>query len=181
MILSLPDGARDETLAAGLDFAALTAEAPDPIPWPPTDPAHWKQLVNAALAEELEAELATIRARQENYLRRELERVDDYFENYAQELTARGARSGSETAKQKTTERLAAAQAEHARRRQDQVQRHEIRVIPHFDALLLLAEPAWQTTVAVTQKSETRSHPACFVPRVRRWFDVQAQAARNRG
>ena len=180
LVLSLPDGARDETLAAGLDLAALTAEASGPIEWPSTAPAHWNQRVNAALAEELETELAAIRARQENYLRRELERVDDYFENYARELTARGARSGSGTAKQKTAERLAAAQAEHARRRQDQVQRHEIRVIPHCDALLLLAEPAWQATVAVLEQGEMRPRLAHFVPRARRWHRLEAEGARNR-
>lgn len=39
-------------------------------------------------------ELADVRVRQENRLRRELERVDDYFENYERELAERAGRGG---------------------------------------------------------------------------------------
>jgi len=46
--------------------------------------------IAAALAEELTGDLARIRARQANYLRRELDRIDDYFENYERELSSNG-------------------------------------------------------------------------------------------
>lgn len=70
---------------------------------------------------------------------------------------------------------LAAAKAEHARRRQDQVQRHEIRVIPHFDALLWLAEPAWQATVSFLEGNQPRRVEAVLVPRARRWVVPRAR------
>jgi hypothetical protein len=170
LALTLPDGERDESLAAALDFAELDADPPPDLSWPPCDPIRCGQLLDAALQGELTGELQSIRARQENYLRRELDRVDDYFQGYALELEQRAARSHSNATKLKVTERLAAAQAEHARRRQDQIQRHEIRVLPRLDVLLLLAEPAWQATVAATHHGQTRRQTARFVPRARRWF-----------
>jgi hypothetical protein len=170
LALSLPDGQPDEALAAELHFMQLLAEPPEPVAWPRPDPARWQDLLRAALTEELAASLAAIRARQENYLRRELDRIDDYFEHYEQELSQRGARSGSSNVRIKTGERLAAARAEHARRRDDQVQRHEIRVIPHFDALLLLAEPAWRANVSFVEKNQPQERSALFVPRSRRWL-----------
>ncbi|MEO6183942.1 MAG: hypothetical protein ABIP71_12730 [Verrucomicrobiota bacterium] len=169
--VSLPDGRRDEPLADALHFAPLNAHPPDEIAWPTADPFVWQQLLQSVLPEELALDLERIQQRQQNYLRRELERVDRYFENYERELTER-ARSRSAVAqnKIKTDERLAAARAEHERRRNDQVQRHEIRVIPHFDALLLLAEPAWATKISIANKGESQTHPARFVPRARQWI-----------
>ena len=169
LALSLADGQRDEPLTTGLDFVQLASESGEPIAWPTPDPSRWQELLRATLEEELTADLAAIRTRQENYLRRELHRIDDYFEKYESELTGRAARSHSDTTKIKTTERLAAARAEHIRRRQDQVQRHEIRVIPHLDALVLVAEQAWQTTLSFIQHGATHSLEAVFVPRARRW------------
>jgi len=104
--------------------------------------------------------------------RRELERIDDYFEAYERELHQRQSRSQNENTKMKSNDRLVAAAAEHQRRRQDQVQRHEIRLIPHLDALLLVAEPAWQTTVTFVQCHELRRTTAKFVTRAPRWFPV---------
>jgi hypothetical protein len=46
---------------------------------------------------------------------------------------------------------------------------HEIRLLPHFDALLLVAEPALRAIVLETRHNETRSVSALFVPRSRRW------------
>jgi hypothetical protein len=173
LALTLPGGERDESLAAALDFTSLVSEPPATIAWPPVAPTRLRELLSRALTEELAGELASIRVRQEKYLRREVERIDDYFAGYAQELQQRAARSHSENSKLKITERLAAAQAEHARRRQDQIQRHEIRVLPRFDALLLLAEPAWQAKVTVSHRGEARSQLARFVSRARRWFPVE--------
>jgi hypothetical protein len=170
LAVSLPRGERDEALAGALDFVELAAAPSPDIAWPVCDPARWRELLSDTLKDELAAELDAIRVRQEHYLRRELDRVDDYFEGYAAELRQRAARSHSESTKLKAAQRLAAAQAEHARRRQDQIQRHEIRVLPRFDALLLLAEPAWQAVASVTHHGAQRTEPACFVPRLRRWF-----------
>ena len=168
MAVSLSDGARDEDLAAAFAFsrAASTGTA---IEWPALDAARCGQLLTNALTGEMAGDLAAIRARQENHLRRELERVEDYFENYERELGERAGRSRNENTKLKAGERLAAARAEHQRRRADQVQRHEIRLLPHFDALLIVAESAWRASVAVTRRNGTESVDAVFVPRLRRW------------
>ena len=170
LALALPGGELDESLATDLDFAELSADLPTDLHWPAPDAAHWHEHLRHALATELATELNSIRQRQENYLRRELERIDDYFAGYALELSQRAARTHSENTKLKAEDRLAAAKAEHIRRRADQVQRHEIRVLPRLDTLLLLAEPAWQTTATVTHHGETRTQSAHFVPRCRRWF-----------
>lgn len=170
LAIALPGGEPDDTLATALDFAELSPDTPADLAWPRCDAAQLSQWLGHALTETLGPELTTIRQRQENYLRRELERIDTYFTGYAQELSDRAARTHSDTVKLKTDERLAAAKAEHARRRADQVQRHEIRVLPRLDALLLLAEPAWQTTLTTAHHGETISHSAHFVPRCRRWF-----------
>jgi hypothetical protein len=169
LALSLADGELDEALAADLQFQQLAPDSSEPIAWPAHDPALWQEMLRGALELELASDLATIRSRQEHYLRRELDRIDDYFDHYERELTQRAARTASDSARIKTNDRLAAAKAEHARRRQDQVQRHEIRVVPHFDALLLLAEPAWQATVSFIEGNQARSVAALFVPRARRW------------
>ncbi|MEK7675345.1 MAG: hypothetical protein AAB676_05880 [Verrucomicrobiota bacterium] len=170
LALSLQDGQREDSLAASLDFSQAASEPTAEIPWPACDLALWQTWFKAALAEELAADLAAIRHRQETYLRRELDRVDTYFEHYEQELAARQARASKENAKIKLEERLAAARSEHQRRRHDQVQRHEIRVIPHLDALLVAAEPAWKARVRVMQRSGSAVREARFVPRMRRWF-----------
>lgn len=168
--LSLPGGEADESLAAALDFADLAAAVPPDTNWPAGDPVRWHDQLSAAFTTALAPELEFIRHRQENYLRRELERIDEYFAGYARDLADRASRSHRENTKLKAEDRLAAAKAEHTRRRADQVRRHEIRVLPRLDALLLLAEPAWQTTVTVTQHGETSAQAARFVPRNRRWF-----------
>ena len=64
---------------------------------------------------------------------------------------------------------LASAESEHARRRADQVARHEIRVQPHTDALLLVAEKAWSAQVLVQRAHREQKVEALFVPRSRRW------------
>jgi hypothetical protein len=166
--LSLPDGGADDALAAGLDFAQVDA-APAGVAWPAPDPVRWHELLSAAVADDLAADLAPIRARQENYLRRELDRVEGYFNDYERELTARAARTASENTRLKTAARLEAARAERARRRADQLARHEIHVRPSFDALLLVAEPAWETKVTTSTGHDTATRPARFVPRSRRW------------
>jgi hypothetical protein len=169
LAISLPEGAPDPDLAQNLGLLALTKDATAALTWPHPNLTDWQVQLRRALELDLEADLAGIRERQANYLRRELERVDDYFEHYAKELTDRVARSRSVETKATFAERRTAAGVEHERRRADQVQRHEIRVIPHVDVLLLLAEPAWRVTLLVAQHDEPRCQPAVWVPRTRTW------------
>jgi hypothetical protein len=168
--ISLPDGEREEALASSLDFSQLAMAAPSQIDWPQPNLSRYSAFLKAAFAQELELDLVHIRQRQQKYLQRELERIDAYFSGYERELTQRQKRSHSESTRLKTTERLAAAKVEHERRRQDQVRRHEIRIIPHLDALLLLAEPGWKGDVSFQHKGEQHQASALYVPRSRRWL-----------
>jgi hypothetical protein len=169
LAVSLPDGEPDGELAQSLGLLALTVDAAEQVAWPPPDLKVWPGQLQRALEQDLEADLARIRERQESYLRRELERVDDYFDTYVKELTERVARSRSFESKTKLAERRAAAHVEHERRRLDQVQRHAIRIIPHVDALMLLAEPAWSVNLLVAEHVEPRRQQAIWLPRTRRW------------
>ena len=170
LAVSLPSGEPDDSLAREFSFAQAEADTSAAAAWPTPEPARWQTFLRIALEAELAAELADIRARQENYLRRELDRIDDYFARYEHELTTRAARSASQAAKVKTSDRLAAAKAEHTRRRADQVTRHEIRVHPHLDALLLVAEPAWRGSLNVQRAHVAHTVEPLFVPRARKWL-----------
>jgi hypothetical protein len=168
--VSLPDGAPDDVLAQSLELADVAADPAGPIDWPKPVPGSWQTSLQAAVERDLDADLAAVQSRQSRHLRRELDRVDDYFERYEQELSERAARTGSENAKSKTAQRLAAAKTEHARRRADQVARHEIHVHLHADALLLVAEPAWRAELNVETSHHSQTHPAFFLPRTRQWL-----------
>jgi hypothetical protein len=170
LAISLPDGEQDESLASSLDFLQVAAESASHIEWPRSEPRGWLTLLERAFAQELEPDLVPIRQRQQRYLRRELERIDAFFASYERELTERHQRSHSETTRVKATERLAAAKVEHERRREDQVRRHEIRIIPHLEVLVLLAEPAWEAKVSFQQKGANHLVSAMYVPRARRWL-----------
>jgi hypothetical protein len=166
--VALPGGETDPGLAQHLSFAQLNAQGASAISWPAPDLSQWQNFLRSALESELSDELTGIRARQENYLRRELERIDQYFHNYEREMATRNSRA-NKTAQIKS-ERLAAAKAEHTRRRADQIARHEIRVHPHLDALMLFAEPAWRTTLKLERARIEQQVDALFAPRARRWF-----------
>ncbi len=170
LAVSVPGGEPDDSLAQQVSFAQADPALAGEATWPVPDPARWETWLRQALEVDLSPELAAVRTRQEHYLRRELDRIDEYFANYEHELAARAARSASGNTKLKTTERLAAAKVEHARRRADQVARHEIRVQPHFDALLLVAERAWRGSLEVELAHRPETLEARFVPRARRWF-----------
>lgn len=169
LAVSLPDGCLDESLAETLDFAQLGSEPIGGLAWPAPSPEQLKRRLSSALEEALAGELGAVRGRQQSYLRREIERIDAYFDGYERELSARISRTRLESGKGKLRERLAAAKTERESRRTDQVQRHEIRVIPHLDALMILGEPAWRARVTCVRKGETRAENAVFVPRSRRW------------
>jgi hypothetical protein len=165
--VSLPDGHIDQDLPARFHFLDLLSNPP-PLEWPPLEPAQISELFKPALEKAVSGELEGIRNRQQKYLRREIDRIDAYFANYEGELMQRSARANS-AAGMKASERLEAAKIEHQRRRQDQFKRHGIQVIPHFDSLLFLAEPAWRTTVSFQQQNLPQTVQACFIPRLRRW------------
>jgi hypothetical protein len=169
LAMSLPGGESDEALARDIGFHQETDGSTAEIIWPALNPARWRELLQLALENEVAGEVAQVRARQENSLRRDLERIDDYFENYERELIARVKRRSKENSKTKTADRLAAAKAEHERRRADQLARHEIRVHFHVDALLLVAEIAWRARLQVEQARQAQTIDALFVPRSRRW------------
>ena len=164
--LSLPGGEADDALAAEFDFANLAREVPPDLAWPALTPTLLGDLIRGAVNQAVAPELEGIRRRQENYLRRELNRIDEYFTQYVREMSDRAKRSAS---KAKVEDRLAAARTDHARKRTDQVQRHEIRILPRVDAVMLLAEPAWQAAVITVRHGVTREHTAHVVPRSRRW------------
>lgn len=168
MALSLPDGEADESLAEAI---SLLSAAKDqwPVEWPPIEPSRWWPLLQRQIEVETQPDIEAVRVRQEQYLQREIQRLDEYFTQYAQELTRRTSRAGTASSA-KAGERLAAARAEHARRRLDQVARHEICLCSHLDALLLTAEPCWQASVEVDEQRATQTLTATFVPRSRRWF-----------
>jgi hypothetical protein len=174
--VSLPEGEADEPLAHELGFHLEGGAVASEIIWPAPDPAAWHLLLQRAFEYELADELTPIWARQEHSLRREVERVDDYFENYEHELAARAGRSANAQSKLKTADRLAAAKAEHARRRADQVARHEIRIHPHLEALLLVAERAWRAKLYVERLHRAQSLEALFVPRSRKWKCTDADS-----
>jgi hypothetical protein len=169
LAISLPEGEPDESLARDLAFHQESSGPAADVPWPSLQPAQWRDLLNRALETEISEDLGRVRARQENSLRRELERIDDYFGNYERELLARADRTSNANTKTKTADRLAASKSEHERRRADQVARHEIRVHLHVDALLLVAEAAWRAPIQVEQSRRLEDITALFVPRSRRW------------
>ena len=176
--ISLPGGEADEHLAKEIGFHQAGGAAVSGIVWPAPDPATWHTLLQRAFEQELADEVARIRARQEHSLQREVERVDNYFENYAHELAARAGRSANTQAKLKSADRLAAAKAEHARRRADQVGRHEIRIQPHLEALLLVAERAWRAQLHVERSHCAQTFEALLVPRSRTWRYTDAVPAK---
>ena len=171
LAITLPGGVPDESLAAEWDFAELDSKPASEPEWPNPSPAELKAWLETGVRAATRGELENIQKRQQEYLQRELSRIGQYFSGYELELTSRADRSQNETTRLKTKDRLAAAQAEHARRRADQIQRHEIRIIPRVDALSLVAEPAWQTQV--TQHLALFENAARFVAALQRFAATQ--------
>ena len=169
LAIGLPGGEPDESLAGQLPLLEVAPESEGTVEWLRVDaPGCWS-LLHQRIEAEIAPGLEEVRARQEQYLKREVQRIDDYFAQYEKELARRGSR-GRAAGSVKTGERLVAARAEHARRRLDQVARHEIRVQVHVDGLLLVAEPAWHAAVQVEEQRSLDTTLGTFVPRARRWF-----------
>jgi hypothetical protein len=164
---TLPSGERDASLEFRLE--QMSAVKPEGVDWPELDPDLISGWIGRAVSIELASELSRIRERQELFLRRELHRIDEYFENYGRELRERMDRQHKEEAIKRYADRLEATRVEHNRRRADQIERHTIHVVPHVDALLTVAEPAFATRVTWRAGREEKIASALFVPRTRRW------------
>lgn len=169
LAISLADGQTDPALSENLALAEAEPNPPH-LSWPAPDLPAWTHHLHSALRHELEPDLAGILRRQENYLRRELDRIDDYFDGYERELLQRQQHTSSDAVKAKMMDRLKAAAAEREKRRQDQLHRHEIRVLPHVDALCLLAEPAWHVPISFIRQGSPSTVQGLFIPRSRRWL-----------
>ena len=167
--IGLPGGEPDDLRAREIALVEIAVEAEDEVEGPRSEASRWWPLLRKQIECEMLPDIEAVRSRQQQYLQREIQRLDDYFALYEQELSQRTSRAKA-TATAKATERLAAAHAEHARRRMDQVTRHEICVQPHVDALLLTAEPCWQASLEVEEQRAAQIVCATFVPRARRWF-----------
>jgi hypothetical protein len=164
---TLPSGERDASLEFALE--QMSAVEPVEVGWPALDPDLISGWICCAVGNELAFELSKIRERQYLLLRRELNRIDEYFQNYAHELRERMDRQHKEEAIKRYANRLEATRMEHNRRRTDQIERHTIHVVPHVDALLTVAEPAFATRVSWRAGREEKIAQAIFVPRTRRW------------
>ncbi|MCC7376022.1 MAG: hypothetical protein IT581_15295 [Verrucomicrobiales bacterium] len=167
LAVALADGECDESLAESLVYARPAKAGASEVPWPQPDPGRVADVLRRALELDLAKTLAAIRQRQERHLHRELQRIESYFAGYESELSQRRTR-GPEAGVRKE-QRLAAARVERERRRHDQIARHGVRVIPHLDGLLLVAETAWSATIEATRNRAAHSQLAVFVPRNRRW------------
>jgi hypothetical protein len=167
LALTLPDGERDPSLEFALEQMSPVEEVG--IDWPALDPASLPDWIGRALNVELAPQLTKVKERQQLFLRRELNRIDEYFENYARELRERSDRQQKAEAIKRYADRLEATRLEHIRRRTDQVERHTIHVRPHVDAVLTVAEPAFAASVTWRSGREERITRALFVPRTRRW------------
>jgi hypothetical protein len=144
--------------------------ASGPIDWPTYHQQNWKEALLRALEQETHSTIRSIRTRQLNYLQRELFRVDRFFRDYEAELTQRLDRSRTASGRSKIEDRLKAARSEHQNRRIDQIKRHSIRQTAHVDALLAVAEPAFETEIRYISKREEHLHTAFWLPRTRSWI-----------
>jgi hypothetical protein len=169
LAFTLPSGERDGALEFALEQLSPVERVPEEPDWPVLDFSAVSDWMERALLSDLAPELSKIKERQQNFLRRELSRVDEYFGNYSRELHQRMVRQRREDAIRRYADRLEATRVEHNRRRTDQIERHTIHLLPHVDALLTVAEPALVSTVSCRAGRAESSVRATFVPRTRRW------------
>ena len=108
-------GERENGLAREIAFLG-DEPLPQGLSWPAPEPSAIGALIERRLRQHID--LDPIRKLQERHLGRELARVDAYFLQYRRELEARGVRAGKQA---RFAERLAAAEEEHLRRRNDQI------------------------------------------------------------
>jgi hypothetical protein len=168
LAFTLPGGEQDSSLEFALEQMIRLEQTG--LDWPELEPAALSGWIGPAIEIELTAELNRIKERQRLYLRRELTRIDDYFENYSRELRDRMSHQRKDEARQRYADRLEATRVEHNRRRTDQIERHMITVVPHVDALLTVAEPAFRSNVTWRLGRQECTATSLFVPRTRRWI-----------
>ena len=172
LAFALSNGVQDKHLEENLAFlptlsASGLAESPS---WPSINPNSCQEWMRPAILRELNAPLAKIKTRQEGYLERETKRIRTYFRNYRSELKTRLRRQRKAESIKRFEDRIDAARAEEERRCQDQLQRYEIRLITHLDALLITAERAWRSDLSWRDGRRTHQESATFLARARRWF-----------
>lgn len=170
LAFALDTGEADPHLEKELEFLPRpvgSAVGGSPV-WPEIDETRLRAMIGENLLRDLAGPLGAIRKRQEQHLQRELVRIANYFSGYRAELETRWKRQRTDESRQRYRDRIAASAAEEKRRREDQVQRHEIRLIPHVDALLLTGERAWRAKVTLSD----RAVQATYVVRARRWLGV---------
>lgn len=167
--LSLTDGAEDDDLAEKMAFQAPT-QPPANLLWPAMQTGACATWLQKLVEHELADELASVRSRQEISLHRELDRIDDYFDEYERDLSSRARRSSAANTKSRLDQRLSAAKAERMRRRADQIARHEIHVIPHVDALVITGEKAWRGRIQLDPSGQPEE--ALYIPRSRQWRGI---------
>ena len=168
IVLNLGTRERDPGLETALEFA--TVDPSGAVAWPALDFRTALNDLRPILQAELGEDLSRIRQRQEQYLARELGRIEDYFAAYEAELEKRQARARSESSVGQIAQRKAAANDERAHRREDQIQRHTVHVLSHWDAFLHLLEPAWEVTASVVENHQRRAVRGRYVPRLRQWM-----------
>jgi hypothetical protein len=168
LAFDLETGEGDPHLEKELEYLASAAPGGASPPWPAIDETSLAEKLKTNLLRDLEGPLATTRARQERHLARELARITEYFSGYRKELQTRLKRQRTDESRQRFQDRIEASNTEETRRRDDQIHRHESRLIPHVDALMLTAERAWQTSLALPDR-EVR---ASYLPRARHWFGL---------
>jgi hypothetical protein len=179
LAFTLPAGERDASLEFALEQMSIVQTVE--VDWPALDLGLLSGWIGVTIRSELASELEKIKERQQTFLRRELNRIDEYFERYASELRERMERQHKEEAIKRCADRLEATRLEHNRRRTDQIERHTIHVVPHIDALLTVAEPAFTAHVTWRAGREEKNVPAAFVPRTRRWHACEVAAVRQSG
>lgn len=169
---SCTEGWRDHDLETNLLMLAPgRAAADEEICWPDFSIKQQDELLRHVLGG-IHGDIAPVLSRQQKYLEKELRRIDHYFAGQVSELESRRSGRGSKQGSAKIDERIAATRAEHTRRREDQVQRHEVVVLPHVDAVVCVAERAWRSRVRVLRGRAAAADDGVFVfvPRLRRWF-----------
>jgi len=168
-----PGAWRDHNLEENLlMLAPQKAVGGEEILWPECSPDEQNKTLRQLL-EGIRDDIGPVLGRQQKYLEKELRRIDLYFTRQIAELKSRARPTGAaKSVHTKIDERIDATRAEHARRREDQVQRHEVVVVPHVDAVTCVAEPAWQCNVRLAKNRGPALADGMFVfvPRLRRWF-----------
>ena len=83
LAFTLPSGERDGALEFALEQLSPVEPLAEEPHWPAVDFSAVPDWIGRALLSDLAPELSKIKERQQNFLRRELSRIDEYFGNYS--------------------------------------------------------------------------------------------------